>query len=327
MNDGETPFTNTFQQFCATRWLGRGKVLYNIVTQWWDLKAYFDMAQAQAPQKERYRARELARMLADTSNLLYFHFLTPIITEMEEVNKAFQTSNPDMNELFKLLDLLYKSLRVRIYDLDGKKKHVLRVDCGVKFDDLGKNMDQGLVREVRERCSQFLHQLVEEMEKRLHENKDILKGLNLFTPEKISSAMFRDLPFQGFCPDVVKAENEFRKIKLMQLIDLGFDNNEVVKPVRFWAKVAQYEVEGELIFKHISTYALNCLSLPVSNAYVERVFSLVCFIKDKFSNRMGLPILDALLILRTHLQAHLFPNVLHFIYNIYFIRGKFVKMF
>ena len=38
MNDGDTPFTNPFTKFCSTRWLGRSKVIFNILTQWWELK-------------------------------------------------------------------------------------------------------------------------------------------------------------------------------------------------------------------------------------------------------------------------------------------------
>ena len=57
------------------------------------------------------------------------------------------------------------------------------------------------------------------------------------------------------------------------------------------------------VFKDLAEYALAVHCLPTSNAYVERVFSIVSFMKDKYSNRMGLPMLDSLLLLKTHLQA------------------------
>ena len=74
----------------------------------------------------------------------------------------------------------------------------------------------------------------------------------------------------------------------------------------FGAKALEHKVEEQKMFHNISTWALNVLSLPVSNAYVERIFSIVSFMKDKYANCMGLPMLDSLLLIKTHLQAVLY---------------------
>ena len=71
-----------------------------------------------------------------------------------------------------------------------------------------------------------------------------------------------------FC-DVSSVENEFRKIKQ---VDWYSENLEEVK---FWSKELKYEVQGEKTFLVLSSYALACLCLPVSNAYVEQIFSIV----------------------------------------------------
>ena len=62
---------------------------------------------------EGYRARELYRMLDDPANLLYFTFLCPIVTEMEALNRKFQTSNPDMANLMEELNIHYQSVKIR----------------------------------------------------------------------------------------------------------------------------------------------------------------------------------------------------------------------
>ena len=73
--------------------------------------------------------------------------------------------------------------------------------------------------------------------------------------------------------------------------------------VKFRSQILNYTVEEEPIFSNISKYALTVLSLPCSNAYVERVFSIVTFMKDQYSNRMHLSMLDSIIMIKTHLQA------------------------
>ena len=64
----------------------------------------------------------------------------------------------------------------------------------------------------------------------------------------------------------------------------------------FWAGVLKHDN-----FKGIARYALSCLTMPVSNATVERVFSLVTAIKTKPRNRMGIQMLDSILRIRSEL--------------------------
>ncbi|XDV45314.1 hypothetical protein PO909_013432 [Leuciscus waleckii] len=49
--------------------------------------------------------------------------------------------------------------------------------------------------------------------------------------------------------------------------------------------------------------AIRLLVLPVSNAHVERAFSLVSLLKDDTRNRMGLPLLSSIMDVRTGLST------------------------
>lgn len=42
-------------------------------------------------------------------------------------------------------------------------------------------------------------------------------------------------------------------------------------------------------------FALSVLSLPISNAYVERIFSTMNIVKSKIRNKINLPLLDSIL--------------------------------
>ena len=54
-------------------------------------------------------------------------------------------------------------------------------------------------------------------------------------------------------------------------------------------------------FTELATYALDCLTTPISNAVVERIFSMVSGIKTKPRNRMELGLLDAIVRIRSEL--------------------------
>ena len=86
--DGE--FVSPFVTYAITRWLVRGKVLANILTNWWTLVAYFEAFLPVAANDIRYKAREILKLLKHPGNHLMFTFLTPIVQEFERVNAAFQ---------------------------------------------------------------------------------------------------------------------------------------------------------------------------------------------------------------------------------------------
>ena len=109
--------------------------MYNILTQWLELKTYFEMASLDANVKDCYHARELSGMFKNNANKLYFEFHVPIVQEMEALNAKFQTSDPNMHELHKQLDL--------------QQLHVLCCDY-VKFQERAKNMDQFNVQDIKE---------------------------------------------------------------------------------------------------------------------------------------------------------------------------------
>ena len=112
-----------------------------------------------------------------------------------------------------------------------------------------------------------------------------MKGATLFNPSNLQDVMFYDLPHRAFSPDPDLAENELRKLKVMDRTKLELESDVVT--IKFWAQVYEFQIEDEKIFKNIATYALKVLSLPVSNSYVERVFSIVSFMKDKVCQQNG----------------------------------------
>ena len=94
-------------------------MLYNFLINWEELKAYFAAAEHASSQDSRYKARTILEMLNDPINFLYFHFVSPLVTEFENMNAFYQATNADPEEMHNEQSIDYKSLCSRIYDPHG----------------------------------------------------------------------------------------------------------------------------------------------------------------------------------------------------------------
>jgi hypothetical protein len=75
-----------FENPSFTRWLVRRKVMFNILINWDELKAYFTSAElAQSQFNTKFKARLLNEMLSDYKNYLFFEFATPVVQEFERL--------------------------------------------------------------------------------------------------------------------------------------------------------------------------------------------------------------------------------------------------
>ena len=102
--------------------------------------------------------------------------------------------------------------------------------------------------------------------------------------------------------DMLVAEEEYRRLIFLNQEEV-FGSNVTSEPIPFWLRLSSYSRQGDKPYEHLAAYALNCLLLPSSTASVERVFSQVTYIKNKYHNRMMLPLLDSLLRIKSYLQV------------------------
>lgn len=78
-----------------------------------------------------------------------------------------------------------------------------------------------------------------------------------------------------------------------------------VEDEKFWMAVYHHhDAVGERDFKELGSFALSMLSLPFSNASVERMFSQMNLIKNKIRNRMQLKSLASILHIRAFMQRN-----------------------
>ena len=71
----------------------------------------------------------------------------------------------------------------------------------------------------------------------------------------------------------------------------------------FWAGILNITEGGKSKFEELALFVLQILSLPLSNAIVERVFSEMNSVRCKSRNRMHVDMLQAILRIRLNLNV------------------------
>ncbi|KAF8777684.1 Zinc finger protein 862 like protein [Argiope bruennichi] len=298
-----------FKKLSPTRWLVRGKVMLNILMNWEELKVYFISAEeAETKFDTKYKLRMIREMLVDHRNQLYFHFATPLVQEFERLNSLFQKNKADPQELNDELFLHYRSLRSRIYNVNNHRKDINNVDFGAKFitecnSVLQQHHNQPEYKleifAVKERCLAVLDEALMQVEKRLLSARTLFKDLSKLSPSvvlnQVTRATFSELPFQHLTGEKLSViEDQYRKLPFVDWREEVFNKELPLDSEQFWQGVLQHPH-----FKELSHFALNCLITPISNATVERVFSLLTCVKTKARNRMKLSLLEAIIRIRT----------------------------
>jgi hypothetical protein len=111
--------------------------------------------------------------------------------------------------------------------------------------------------------------------------------------------MFSELPFIHHAGNNVNKIEEYRQMPFVDCKDEETPFKKDGFPVdteQLWNGVLQHKA-----FKELTTIARICLITPVSNAVIERVFSLVSSIKTKARNQMQLNLLDVIVRVRAQL--------------------------
>jgi len=103
--------------------------------------------------------------------------------------------------------------------------------------------------------------------------------------------------------DLTEIENQLRKLPFIDWSS-HFADQIIESSTAFWSNVRVHkDVGGSQPFEKLAKFALKILSLPLSNAVVERVFSVMNATKTKPRNKLNFMMLDAILRIRTHFHA------------------------
>lgn len=147
-----------------------------------------------------------------------------------------------------------------------------------------------------------MRKLLVQLVERLPTNLDSFKSMRLLSPcnclNQEKSCKFKNLPIVSYIlpgeRDTV--ENQWRKLPLVQWKNEFKGGNIPNNLLKFWPTVFNFkDGAGQQVFKELATVVLHMLSLPTSNAAVERAFSIMNTVKTKIRNQMNLDILQAIM--------------------------------
>ncbi|KAK3926574.1 General transcription factor II-I repeat domain-containing protein 2 [Frankliniella fusca] len=316
-----------------TRWLIWKLVCSQFLDQWTELKA--------APNKKDHKAKILAPLFT-TSNLLYLTFLRKILSDVRTANLAFEQTDADVTKLysdvrnvvFTIAARLLKqgSLTVtirpgvlredevemlkRAFQTPANDRPADQLKLGWDFDQLLKTVtiSEADLLAVRPNCGQFLLKLGIELCERLPANLATINKIKYFSPKlalaKVARPEFEQLPIERadhLNKDTL--ETQWIALGTLALSDIcphadknhDIDNTDIQ---HFWSDVLNLgDASGNHPFEELAMFAIRCLTLPISNAVVERIFSLLNFLKSKRRNKLQLRMLEALIRLRVHLKV------------------------
>lgn len=163
------------------------------------------------------------------------------------------------------------------------------------------NLAQEVTQNLKQRCINFTLKLVTELQSRLPANFAVLRKISMFSVQETLKVVKPPIVeiAQEFNIDATGIDmliSQWRNIVLIQWQCTS-------STVKFWCEVSDYKDAAENNpFKELAAFATRLLTLPHSNADVERVFSQVNLVKTKLRNSLSISTLNAILYVRFGLK-------------------------
>ncbi|CAG5047081.1 unnamed protein product [Parnassius apollo] len=307
INGGSVPLT--IPQMCNTRWISIEPAVCRILDQWIELKTLFEIARRD---EHCYTAEILYNMYNDPQNHLYLLYIRPILQEVQVVNKLFESNDVDPTRLYNDLIGLVESIGRRILNPTARVD-ILTEDIesyldpkpymGYAFETklLEYNLQPNAANYLRQRCNNFTLKLVTELRSRLPVNFKILQKISMFSVQETLKVVKPSIveiaqEFRVNAPMIEKLVSQWRNI-----VHIKWES--LTSTVKFWNEVMQYkDAADNNPFAELCEFAMSLISLPHSNADVERVFSQMSLVKTKLRNRLAVRTLNAILYVRFGLK-------------------------
>ncbi|XP_030044942.1 uncharacterized protein LOC115459228 [Microcaecilia unicolor] len=300
-----------------TRWLSIATCVQRVLEHYEELKLHFQIVKKEACS---YTAELLYQMFSTPENKLYLVFLRPILQELSQVNKLFESDKASPVQLVTELLTLYCNMLQRIlrpttftswgatlaYNLENGSNYLplAAINFGIEFQlSLHESqIERSSAEQIKEHCRDYLLELLKEIRQRLPDNIQQLESLVDLSPSVVLGAQKPQLLKLSFLPlykgNLGDLEQQWMRISTLSWPT--FSDNDIEQ---FWVTVVNHiDASGNHDFLQLGHFALCMLALPFSNAAVERTFSQMNLIKLKLRNKLRRGTLEALLHIRSYMR-------------------------
>ncbi|KAK4315603.1 hypothetical protein Pmani_013167 [Petrolisthes manimaculis] len=161
------------------------------------------------------------------------------------------------------------------------------------------SLDKEKINYVKERCKNFVVELINQVQIRLPDNVETLLMLKSFHPSNATSQCKSSIVpiacrYKSTFQDIDELENEWSNLSFVQWPAACLGST-----VSFWAEVNDHKTSaGEKKIPNVASLALSLLSLPLSNASIEIIFSQMNVVHSKLRNRLTVRSVEAILQIR-----------------------------
>ncbi|KAL1492199.1 hypothetical protein ABEB36_012682 [Hypothenemus hampei] len=265
-------------------------------------------------------------MLQNPSNYLYFVILKPILYEMNNTNLNFQKDFVEIGQAFDDLQNLITFLAQKvvkeeflIFELVLKhfdnelsnvnpKKTIFGIDFQLALVET--KIDENALLDLQLRMSRYKSRLLTDLIQRLPDRLKYFKTIKALSPQiclsQCARYKFEHLPFLDAFIEKTKLgiiENQYNSLIDVRWKDI-YGEEAIASSYKFWPIVLHHKnAGGTQIFNDLANYVILILSFPSSNAVVERVFSIMNATKTKLRNKMGIQMLNSILLIKSKMFA------------------------
>lgn len=257
-------------------------------------------------------------MYSDEINYVYLCFFKPVLIDLQRINKSFESDEADVTKklgglvklIKNLISMIIPTIPPNFDPLTTSLDTILYTQepqLGYLFDSESikllqqKQINEETLKGVKERCVGFLKILINQLRQRLPKNIKILERMDIFSVDKalrvIKPSLIPILEERNVSAiEIDKIERQWNSLT-------NFEWKNRNNTEEFWAEVSSFrDVNGGAYFEELSEIAITFLVLPISNAAVERVFSVMNLVKTKTRNRLQSEMLNSILTIKAGLQ-------------------------
>lgn len=248
------------------------------------------------------------------SKLTWF-FLKSELKNVTQLNLLFQSDDVEPTKLFEDLFLLYKNLLRRLvvpsqlekivdselmdFNFQEHLIHTASIYFGFDFQNISRELEEKNLLDIRERCKMFLCCLAEQIQKRLPDNLSMLKVVADLHPKIATSQVKPNIrPILNHIQrsHIYGNKNEIES-EWHQLSNKTWTHTST--SADFYFEVySDLDAAGLKRFENVAKFGLAFVTLPISNASVERAFSIYNIVKNKLRNKLSIEMLQSVMMVR-----------------------------
>lgn len=317
----------------ATRWLSLQAVVERLLERLDALKIYFSYHDATVDRRQVEKMEKIKDNLNNPLTELYLTFLAFILPRVNNLNRLFQSENPQIYKLnaetkrllmqilenFMRPDYIMSLRNVGSFELEEShycelQKIYVGINVQRKLDMFvaTAKLKEEDVKNFYLNIMNFYITTANQIKKRINLEDEVMNELAILDPVNVRRKIHASLyplvkHFQNILSitDLQQLDDEFREIRCMELPE-DIDVND---GPQFWGQIlSTRRFDGELAFPLLHSIIPAFLALPHSSAKVERIFSTYNLNKTKTRNRILTKNMDGILSAKEYVITHKNPD-------------------